>query len=93
MDAGKEKPSADAAAMLLSDDVHICLEKNAGSETFRHSFVASSTMAALSAIGIIVVDLANMLEVAPADVLASLTMTLLGSSSEDMQVPKVPSFE
>lgn len=86
MDAGKEKPSADAAAMLLSDDVHICLEKNAGSETFRHSFVASSTMAALSAIGIIVVDLANMLEVAPAEVLAALTVTLLGEPAGTEEV-------
>ena len=86
MDAGKEKPGADAAAMLLSDDVHICLEKNAGSETFRHSFAASSTMAALSAIGIIVVDLANMLEVAPAEVLAALTVTLLGEPAGTEEV-------
>lgn len=77
-----EKPGTDASAMLLSDDVHICLEKNAGSETFRHSFVASSTMAALNAIGIIVVDLANMLEVAPAEVLAALTVSLLGETAD-----------
>lgn len=82
MDEAAKQAGANAATVLLSDDVHICLDKAAGSETFRHEFIASSTMAALNAIGIIIVDLANLLEVSPAEVLASLTVTLLGDAAD-----------
>ncbi|MBE6959855.1 MAG: hypothetical protein E7448_03925 [Ruminococcaceae bacterium] len=85
MDAAAKQTGAHEATVLLSDDVHICLEKNAGSETFRHSFVASTTMAALNAIGIIIVDLANMLEVAPAEVLSSLAVVLLSPEKGAVQ--------
>lgn len=81
MDEAAKQAGADATTVLLSDDVLICLDKVAGEETFKHEFRASSTMAALNAIGIIIVEFANLLEVSPAEVLASLTVTLLGNET------------
>ena len=77
MVTGNEKPSIDTATVLLSDDVRIHLDKVAGEETYNHEFRASSTRAALNAIGIVIVDFANLLEVSPAEVLSSLAVILL----------------
>lgn len=81
-EAAKQTGTHAATVLLSSDDVLICVDKVAGEDTFKHEFRASSTMAALNAVGYVIVDFANLLKVSPAEVLASLTVTLLGDAAD-----------
>ena len=64
------------------DTVHITMVKEAGSDTFERSFVASSTSAAVNALALLVRDLAKMLDVPTIHIISVLTLMLTDPGKE-----------
>ena len=67
----------------IEDRVDIGLIKQSGSNTCKRHIDASSSAAAINAIGMLILDLARDLQVPPVHIMSVLSVVLLGPSKED----------